>query len=118
MPSSEFDMALVFPMVLIAYSKQTHQRLRNLGKAKKDSDNASTHTSECSICLMSIAVSPRVTAFPGYKLIHAAVSITIRCAMFACVALQVYSTYLERSNVAQLSMPELPCSDRFGGRRG
>jgi hypothetical protein len=38
-------------------SKQTHQRLRNLGKARKDGDNASTHTSECSICLMSIAVS-------------------------------------------------------------
>ncbi|KAL5384504.1 hypothetical protein DPSP01_005302 [Paraphaeosphaeria sporulosa] len=40
---------------LNAFNKQTHQRLRNLGKAKKDGDNASTHTSECSICLMSIA---------------------------------------------------------------
>ncbi|KAF2635282.1 FHA domain-containing protein [Massarina eburnea CBS 473.64] len=40
---------------LNTFNKQTHQRLRNLGKAKKDSDNASTHTSECSICLMSIA---------------------------------------------------------------
>ncbi|KAF9732743.1 hypothetical protein PMIN06_007086 [Paraphaeosphaeria minitans] len=40
---------------LNAFNKQTHQRLRNLGKARKDGDNASTHTSECSICLMSIA---------------------------------------------------------------
>ncbi|OCL07719.1 hypothetical protein AOQ84DRAFT_294567 [Glonium stellatum] len=37
------------------FNKQTHQRLRNLAKAKKDSDSASTHNSECSICLMSIA---------------------------------------------------------------
>jgi pSer/pThr/pTyr-binding forkhead associated (FHA) protein len=37
-------------------SKQTHQRLRNLAKPKKDTDSASTHSSECSICLMSIAV--------------------------------------------------------------
>ncbi|KAF2126450.1 hypothetical protein P153DRAFT_369165 [Dothidotthia symphoricarpi CBS 119687] len=36
------------------FNKQTHQRLRNLSK-KKDSDSASTHTSECAICLMSIA---------------------------------------------------------------
>ena len=36
----------------------THKRLRELAKAapKKDSDSASTHSSECSICLMSIAV--------------------------------------------------------------
>ncbi|KAF1967942.1 FHA domain-containing protein [Bimuria novae-zelandiae CBS 107.79] len=40
---------------LNAFNKQTHQRLRNLGKAKKEGDNASMHTSECSICLMSIA---------------------------------------------------------------
>ncbi|OCK74219.1 hypothetical protein K432DRAFT_311175 [Lepidopterella palustris CBS 459.81] len=37
------------------FNKQTHQRLRNLAKAKKDSDAASAHSSECSICLMSIA---------------------------------------------------------------
>ncbi|KAJ4329984.1 hypothetical protein N0V95_010120 [Ascochyta clinopodiicola] len=30
-------------------------RLRNLTKTKKDGDSASTHTSECAICLMSIA---------------------------------------------------------------
>lgn len=36
------------------FNKQTHQRLRNLAK-KRESDTASTHTSECSICLMSIA---------------------------------------------------------------
>ena len=37
----------------------THKRLRELAKAvpKKDSDSAFTHSSECSICLMSIAVS-------------------------------------------------------------
>ncbi|KAF2264831.1 hypothetical protein CC78DRAFT_553343 [Lojkania enalia] len=41
---------------LNTFNKQTHQRLRNLAKTtKKDDDNASTHTSECSICLMSIA---------------------------------------------------------------
>lgn len=43
--------------VLTARSKQTHQRLRNLTKTKKEGDSASTHTSECAICLMSIAVS-------------------------------------------------------------
>ncbi|KAF2745995.1 hypothetical protein M011DRAFT_468879 [Sporormia fimetaria CBS 119925] len=40
---------------LNTFNKQTHLRLRNLTKAKKESDSASTHTSECSICLMSIA---------------------------------------------------------------
>lgn len=40
---------------LNTFNKQTHKRLRDLGKARKDGDNASTHTSECSICLMSIA---------------------------------------------------------------
>ena len=40
------------------YSMTTHKRLRELAKAapKNDSDGASTHSSECSICLMSIAV--------------------------------------------------------------
>lgn len=54
---------------LTTRSKQTHQRLRNLAKTKQDGDNASTHTSECAICLMSIAVSnmpprmkPRLTS--------------------------------------------------------
>ncbi|KAL6704295.1 hypothetical protein ACN47E_008359 [Coniothyrium glycines] len=37
------------------FNKQTHQRLRNLAKTKKEGDSASTHTSECAICLMSIA---------------------------------------------------------------
>ncbi|KAH0559229.1 hypothetical protein GP486_004254 [Trichoglossum hirsutum] len=41
------------------FNLNTHKRLRNLGKAvpgsRKEGDNASTHTSECSICLMSIA---------------------------------------------------------------
>ncbi|KAF2104895.1 SMAD/FHA domain-containing protein [Rhizodiscina lignyota] len=42
---------------LNTFNKSTHKRLRNLAKSqpKKDSDAASTHTSECSICLMSIA---------------------------------------------------------------
>ncbi|CAI6310858.1 unnamed protein product [Periconia digitata] len=40
---------------LNTFNKQTHQRLRNLGKSRKDGDNASMHSSECSICLMSIA---------------------------------------------------------------
>ncbi|KAH7067357.1 hypothetical protein BKA63DRAFT_536847 [Paraphoma chrysanthemicola] len=37
------------------FNKQTHQRLRNLAKSKQEGDAASTHTSECAICLMSIA---------------------------------------------------------------
>ena len=39
-------------------SKTTHKRIRNLGKSSSqgDGDTASTHTSECAICLMSIAV--------------------------------------------------------------
>lgn len=37
------------------FNKQTHQRLKNLAKSKKDSDSASNYGSECSICLMSIA---------------------------------------------------------------
>lgn len=40
---------------LNTFNKQTHQRLRNLAKTKKEGDTASTHTSECAICLMSIA---------------------------------------------------------------
>ncbi|UPX15088.1 uncharacterized protein EKO05_0005551 [Ascochyta rabiei] len=40
---------------LNTFNKQTHQRLRNLTKTKKEGDSASTHTSECAICLMSIA---------------------------------------------------------------
>ncbi|KAF1837726.1 SMAD/FHA domain-containing protein [Decorospora gaudefroyi] len=41
---------------LNTFNKQTHQRLRNLAKKKDVSgDTASTHTSECAICLMSIA---------------------------------------------------------------
>ncbi|KAI4920078.1 hypothetical protein J4E90_002218 [Alternaria incomplexa] len=42
---------------LNTFNKQTHQRLRALAKNKKEvtGDNASTHTSECAICLMSIA---------------------------------------------------------------
>ncbi|EOA87296.1 uncharacterized protein SETTUDRAFT_88946 [Exserohilum turcica Et28A] len=42
---------------LNTFNKQTHQRLRALAKSKKDvnGDGASTHTSECAICLMSIA---------------------------------------------------------------
>ncbi|KAI9718040.1 MAG: hypothetical protein M1812_004298 [Candelaria pacifica] len=43
---------------LNSFNMSTHKRLRNLTKSttpKKDGDNASMHTSECSICLMSIA---------------------------------------------------------------
>ena len=40
----------------------THKRLRALA-AKKDSDAASTHSTECSICLMSVAVGD----FPEYR---------------------------------------------------
>ncbi|XP_014554043.1 hypothetical protein COCVIDRAFT_106149 [Bipolaris victoriae FI3] len=42
---------------LNTFNKQTHQRLRALAKNKKEvaGDAASTHTSECAICLMSIA---------------------------------------------------------------
>jgi pSer/pThr/pTyr-binding forkhead associated (FHA) protein len=43
---------------LNTFNKQTHQRLRALAKSKKEvtGDASSTHTSECAICLMSIAV--------------------------------------------------------------
>ncbi|KAI9837215.1 MAG: hypothetical protein M1819_000289 [Sarea resinae] len=39
------------------FNMSTHKRLRKLAKSapKNDGDNASTHSSECSICLMSIA---------------------------------------------------------------
>jgi len=42
---------------LNTFNKQTHQRLRALAKSKKEvtGDASSTHTSECAICLMSIA---------------------------------------------------------------
>ncbi|OMP83762.1 E3 ubiquitin-protein ligase DMA1 [Diplodia seriata] len=38
------------------FNKSTHKRLRNLaqGVKSKDSDSASTHSTDCSICLMSI----------------------------------------------------------------
>ena len=51
-------------------SKQTHQRLRNLTKSKKEGDSASTHTSECAICLMSIAVSFPCAGFQDPSLIY------------------------------------------------
>lgn len=44
-------------------SMSAHRRLRNLAKSNtggaksKDGDTCSTHTSECSICLMPVAVS-------------------------------------------------------------
>ncbi|KAI9652034.1 MAG: hypothetical protein M1829_001979 [Trizodia sp. TS-e1964] len=40
-----------------AYNTSTHNRLRTMAKsaALKDSDTASTHTTECAICLMSIS---------------------------------------------------------------
>ncbi|KAK3045010.1 hypothetical protein LTS18_014790, partial [Coniosporium uncinatum] len=38
------------------FNKTTHKRLRNLAKSQpKDGDATSSHSSECSICLMSIA---------------------------------------------------------------
>ena len=54
-------------------SVTTHKRLRDLGKpAKKDSDTASSHSSECSICLMSIAVSlpDRLRPYDNYVLMY------------------------------------------------
>ena len=41
----------------------THKRLRNLGKpaSAQDGDASSTHSSECSICLMSIAVCTKAS---------------------------------------------------------
>ena len=43
----------------ICPSKTTHKRIRNLAKSSSqgEGDSASTHTSECAICLMSISVS-------------------------------------------------------------
>lgn len=88
-------------------SKQTHQRLRNLGKAKKDGDSASTHASECSICLMSIAVSPRVTPCFGI-LMQIAMSISVRRPVFACMALQMHPPHTQRPNLAKFPVPQLP----------
>lgn len=47
---------------LIAHSTTTHQRLRKLASKKPqlEGDAASTHSSECSICLLSIAVRTSV----------------------------------------------------------
>jgi hypothetical protein len=67
-------------------SKQTHQRLRNLAKSKQDGDNASTHTSECAICLMSIAVSLAI-ACVGPLLTPTAMSISVCRTLLTCLAL-------------------------------
>lgn len=52
------------------YSMSAHRRIRNLAKGNpssaakaKDADACSTHTSECSICLMPVAVRSPLT-FP------------------------------------------------------
>lgn len=47
-------------------SVETHKRLRDLGRstAKRASDGASAHSSECSICLMSIAVRCLCVEYP------------------------------------------------------
>lgn len=49
------------PANLHGRSKQTHKRLKNLAKTKPkvDDDAASAGNLECSICLMSVAVSVR-----------------------------------------------------------
>lgn len=51
-------------------SMSAHRRIRNLAKGTpggaakgKDGDTMSTHTSECSICLMPVAVSSNFNLF-------------------------------------------------------
>jgi pSer/pThr/pTyr-binding forkhead associated (FHA) protein len=93
---------------LNTFNKQTHQRLRNLTKTKKEGDSASTHTSECAICLMSIAVSFRVlTCEISYSFTCTALPVTIRSALLARLALQVHPSHPKRAHMAQLPLPKL-----------
>lgn len=89
-------------------SKQTHQRLRNLAKGKPDGDNASTHTSECAICLMSIAVSQSVVDVVFKTNSTPALPILVCCTLLARLALQVHPSNLEWSDMAKLFVSKLP----------
>jgi hypothetical protein len=76
---------------LNTFNKQTHQRLRNLTKAKKESDSASTHTSECAICLMSIAVGTcALLSVASYSHMSTALPVSVCGALFTRLALQVH----------------------------
>lgn len=101
------------------HSKQTHQRLRNLAKAKKDTDSGSTHSSECSICLMSIAVSGHVILITVtlVNLVITAMSIALRRTLFTRLALQMHTTHTQWTHMAKFSMSELSCSGRSRSRR-
>ena len=84
-------------------SKSTYKRLQDMtsDSTMKDGDTASTHTSECSICLMSIAVSNIVPMVPQFLRIRiiggtnvaSALPIPLRCSLLTCVALQMHSAY-------------------------
>ena len=91
-------------------SKQTHQRLRNLAKSKPDGDSASTHTSECAICLMSIAVSILGLVMRLKADAKTALPISICRTVLTRLALQMHPPDFERSNMAKLFVSKLPSS--------
>ena len=52
-------------------SMSAHKRIRNMAaNSRPQGDNSSLHTSECSICLMSVAVSSHTHAQFGPQLPH------------------------------------------------
>ena len=113
------------------YSMTTHKNLRNLARGAqaiakagakagaKDGSTTPTDSSECSICLMSIAVC---TSFVSQErcrwLSLEALSISIRRPMFARMALQMYKADFERPNMAPVFVPQLSSDIRPRSRSG
>ena len=110
-----------------------HKRIKNMAASSRpQGDAASQHTSECSICLMSIAVRhdyPLSPTHPNWEVAEltdnspaTAMPSTLRCALLACMAFQMHPPP-RRQGIPKLSVPQLPgnCRSRTryrGGRAG
>lgn len=97
-------------------SVNAHKNIRNLAagnKPKADGDNNSVHASECSICLIAVAVRERPFRFnPSLlTLFLAALPGPFRRSLLSRLALQVHpSPHFQ--GMANLSLPQLPLRRR------
>ena len=105
-------------------SVATHKRLLGRPVLKKDADAdadaTSAQSSECAICLMSIAVCQpsKIHIYLDSDLLALALSSTFRCTLLPRLALQMHTAYLERSqDFSIVLVSKLSSRDRPGGRR-
>lgn len=111
----EYPNEVPYHKLTLCCSMTTHKRIRALGKtdAKKDSDTASTHSSECAICLMSIAVSCSQDILPSMCRILivqllTALSISLRRPVLPRLALQMYPPHAQRpQNIPTIHVSQL-----------